>query len=320
VIVDGHNDVLLEHVERAGSSPDLVLHRGREQLLDGYWLPKLEAAGVGLQICPLFASTVPSEEARAWAAAQEEEFRRTVEQNPDRVRHVRTRDDLDDTRFQLLLSMEGLEPLEGDPDAFDEWYGLGVRSASLTWNHANEFAGGVATPEQGLSERGRALVRKFAELNVLLDLAHASEQTWRDVLAEEVPFSVTHACCRAVHDHQRNLADWQLEALAERGGVLGVMAVRFAVGPESPTISRLIDHIDQAVAVMGVEHVGIGADFIKLEAPGAESPWIDGFAGPAEYPALVAGLRERGYDGEHLDAILGGNWLRILRETLAATA
>jgi microsomal dipeptidase-like Zn-dependent dipeptidase len=63
-----------------------------------------------------------------------------------------------------------------------------------------------------------------------------------------------------------------------------------------------------------------GADFIKLKASEAESPWIAGFGDPAEYPALVAGLRERGYDRERLDAILSDNWVRILRETLADPA
>ena len=86
-----------------------------------------------------------------------------------------------------MLSMEGLEPLEGDPEAFEDWYRRGVRMASLTWNHANEFAGGIETPAQGLTDRGRALVRRFGELGVVLDLAHASEQTWRDVLEDERP-------------------------------------------------------------------------------------------------------------------------------------
>lgn len=86
----------------------------------------------------------------------------------------------------------------------------------------------------------------------MLDLAHASERTGRDVLAEELPFSVTHAGCRSVCDHPRNLADWQLQALAERGGVLGMMAIPFAVDPEAPTLRRWLDHFDRAVAVMGV--------------------------------------------------------------------
>ena len=215
--------------------------------------------------------------------------------------------------------MEGVEPLEGDPGAFEEWYELGVRSASLTWNYANEFAGGIETPTQGLTDRGRQLVRRFRELGVVLDLAHASEQTWRDVLEEEVPFSVTHAGCRAVHDHPRNLADWQLEALAARGGVLGMMALAFVVDPEAPTIPRWVDHFDHAVAVMGDEHVGLGADFVDQVADAEKELGVDelppagqtlaagkarfgleGFTGPDDYPALVAVLKERGYEGERL--------------------
>jgi membrane dipeptidase len=232
--------------------------------------------------------------------------------------------------------MEGVEALEGNPDRFEDWYARGVRSASLTWNHANEFAGGINTPTQGLTERGRSLVRRFAELGVVLDLAHASEQTWLDVIEEQLPFSVTHAGCRAVNDHPRNLADWQLEALAERGGVLGMMAIAFAVDPEAPTMRRWLDHFDHAVAVMGIAHVGLGADFVDQvtqpqhtdgvdEKPHATAValtkkrlTVDAFTGPDDYPTLVAALRKRGYDGDRLEAILSANWLRVLRATLPA--
>jgi membrane dipeptidase len=232
--------------------------------------------------------------------------------------------------------MEGVEPLEGDPGAFEDWYDRGVRSASLTWNQANEFAGGIDTPTQGLTKRGRTLVRRFGELGVVLDLAHASEQTWRDVVDEELPFSVTDAGCRAVHEHPRNLADWQLGALAARGGVLGLMALAFVVDPQAPTLSRWLDHFDHAVAVMGIQHVGLGADLIdqvtqRGQVPAADGvPTIEtvalrkaqlalqGFAAPDDYPALVAALRRRGYDGERLEAILNRNWLRVLRAALPA--
>jgi membrane dipeptidase len=211
-----------------------------------------------------------------------------------------------------------------------------VRTASLTWNHANEFAGGIHTPSQGLTKKGRALVGRFRELDVILDLAHASEQTWRDALEEEIAFSVTHAGCRAVCDDPRNLADWQLETLAERGGVLGMMAIPFVVDPDAPTLSRWLDHFDHAVAVMGIEHVGLGADFVDQVAPTQlrldqkEVPrseltqavkselTLDGFSGPEDFPSLVSALRERGYDGPRLEAILSGNWTRILCAALPA--
>jgi len=308
--------VLHELVVREGGEPELelVLRRGRERLFERYWLPGLEAGGVGIQICPLYAASWPRGEARERALAQVVELERAVAANGSRVCRAVARADLDDTRLRLVLSMEGVEPLLGDPDAFAEWFDRGVRSVSLTWNHPNEFAGGIDTPVDGLSDRGRTLVRRFAELGVVLDLAHASEQTWRDVIEEGVPFSVTHAACRAVHDHRRNLADWQLEALADAGGVLGMMALPFAVDPESPTLARLVDHVDHAVSVMGIEHVGLGADFVDVTSESRLA--LDGFYAPTDYPSLLSLLRGRGYGGERLEAITTGNWLRVLRETM----
>jgi membrane dipeptidase len=186
-----------------------------------------------------------------------------------------------------------------------------------------------------LTDRGRALIRRFGELRVVLDLAHASAQTWHDVLEEGIPFSVTHAGCRAVHDHPRNLADWQLEGLADRGGVLGMMALPFVVDHSAPTLSRWLDHFDHAVGVMGIEHVGLGADFVDQATPAehvlglvearqsetsqAKSRFsLDDFTGPQNFPSLVTALGARGYDGQRLEAIMSGNWLRILEQSLPA--
>jgi membrane dipeptidase len=318
LLVDAHTDVLHE-VAVQEQSLELVLRHGEEGAFNRYWLPRLEAGGVGVQICPLYGEGAHRNDARARTLAQAAEYERIVEENAERVCQVSTAAELDDPRLRLVLSLEGVEPLEGDPGAFDEWYERGVRSASLTWNHANDFAGGIHTPTHGLTDKGRALVRRFGELGVALDLAHASEQTWHDVLEEEIPFSVTHAGCRALCDHPRNLADWQLEALAERGGVLGMMALAFVVDPDAPSVSRWLDHFDHAVAVMGIDHVGLGADFVDQLPPGEETKSglaLHGFTGPEDFPSLVTALRERGYDGPQLEAILSGNWLRILRAAL----
>jgi membrane dipeptidase len=322
VIVDAHTDVL----HFVGEDFELVLRRGEEGAFHRYWLQSLLAGGVGVQICPVYGEGAGRSDPSERTLAQVGEFNRVVEANAEQVCHGQTRADLDDDRLRLVLAMEGVEPLEGDPDAFDEWYERGVRSASLTWNHPNDFAGGIGAPSQGLTDRGRRLLRRFDELGVLLDLAHASEQTWRDIAEEDVSFSVTHANCRALCDHPRNLADWQLEILGERGGVLGMMALSFVVEPDAPTLSRWLDHFDHAVAVMGIEHVGIGADFVDRIAPTAGTPRstarmsvaLDGFTAPEHFPSLVSALRERGYDGEELERILSGNWLRILEAALPA--
>src|SRR6185369_17227813 len=135
----------------------------------------------------------------------------------------------------------------------------------------------------------------------------------------EATVLVSHACCRAVCATPRNLTDEQLRAIAGRGGMVGMMALPLTVSPEEPTIARFADHVDHAVDVAGIEHVGLGGDFIRqlfrakgvTEVPGGLYPpgmepdaAIEGLEGPAGYPALVTELERRGYTGERLEAIL----------------
>jgi membrane dipeptidase len=328
VIVDAHNDLVLE----------LVLRREEERPFAVHWLPKLEAGGVGIQVCPLYAADQEPGERRPVATAQAVALARALAENRDRVFPVRARDDLDRDGIGLMLALEGVEALEGDAAAIDHFWDLGVRMVGLTWNHANEFAGGISTPEQGLTERGRELVGRLAELGAILDLAHASGPTWDDALdAFDGAVVVSHAGCRAIRDHPRNLSDAQLARLAECGGVLGVMALALVVDPDRPTLERYVDHVDHAVRVMGIQHVGLGPDFIdqvaqaELEAgrtfkgmmadaqtAGAGRFGVAGFTGPEHYPALVDALRARAYDGERLGALLAENFLRVLRRALPA--
>ena len=327
MIVDAHNDLVLELVDR----------REEENPFGRHWLPKLEAGGVSLQVCPLYAAQKEPGERRATALAQVEALERAVAENAAVVHRVESRADLDRDGIGLMLSLEGVEALEGDLAAIEEWWARGVRMVGLTWNHANEFAGGVSSPEQGLTAAGRDLLGRLAELGGILDLAHASAPTWDDSLGEfEGAVVVSHAGCRAVRDHPRNLSDAQLETLADRGGVLGVMALALVVDPDRPTLERYVDHVDHAVRVMGIEHVGLGCDFIDqvadserehgktfegmmadAEEAGRGRFGLEGFTGPEHYPALVETLRARGYEGERLDAILRGNFLRVLRSALS---
>jgi membrane dipeptidase len=330
VFADAHNDLLLELVHR----------RAEERPFERHWLPNLVAGGVGLQVCPLYAEVAEGpERALAEALLQTTAFRRAVSESSDHVVAVRSRADLDALagRIGLMLSLEGCEPLGSNPELIDVFYELGVRMVSLTWNRRNAFADGAGEPGHGgLSSLGRELVRRLEELGVLIDLAHASERTFADVL-EAAPGSkvlVSHAGCRAIVDTPRNISDDGLRALAERGGVFCAMALPLVVDPEQPTIERVVDHVDHAVQVMGVEHVGLGGDFIHqvalacgfggnsaaaLMPPGMKmEDGIEGLAGPEDYPALVAALRSRGYDGADLDAILSGNLLRLLRDGLPA--
>jgi membrane dipeptidase len=316
-IADAHEDLLIE----------LVIRRHEDAPFARHWLPPLRAGGVRLQIAPIYTEVEPPREtALRRALAQVSAFHRALRENTADLRQIASAADIvplaDDARIGMLLAVEGAEPWETDDDLVDDFWELGVRMAGLTWNFRNVFADGVAEPAQGgLSARGVRLVERLCERGVILDLSHASEQTFRDVLeiSGMHPVLVSHASCRSVFDHPRNVSDAQMEAIAGRGGVLGMMPLPFVVDPDDPSIEHFVDHIDHAVSVMGSQHVSLGGDFFEqiAKAEGVtDFVPLEGLAGPEDYPALVEVMRRRGYDGASLDAILGGNLVRFLQQSL----
>lgn len=331
VIVDAHNDLLLELAYRS--------HRlGEPDPLGKHWLAQLERGGVILQVCPAYPDRerMPEGTLRE-VLGQVAAFRQAVRVNQGRVVAVRSAADLarveSGDRLGLLLALEGAEPLGYDLWMLELLWALGLRMLGLSWNRRNQFADGAGEPEGGgLSRLGGELVTRCAELGIVIDLSHASERTFWDVLEHpaEPAVVVSHAACRAIHDHARNLGDDQLAALAGRGGVLGVMLHPLALGAGA-TVEQAVDHVDHAVATMGTAHVGLGGDFTRqvVRALGYEGSAdallpdgmpldaaLHGLEGPGDYPNLVAALRRRGYEGDRLAAILGGNFLRLFREVL----
>lgn len=321
MLADAHSDLLME----------LVFFRDEERPFATRWLPKLEEGGVQIQVCALFSDDPDLPElALRKALLGVAEFDRAVAENPS-VIAVRSAADLDAAlapgRIGLMLSLEGMEPLGYEPGLIDLFCSLGVRMASLTWNRRNPFADGTAeTPAGGLSRIGRALVDRMIELPIAFDLAHANEGTFFEVLerTDDRPVLVSHALCRALQDIPRNLSDEQLRALAERDGVVGVMALPFVVHESEWTIARLVDHIDHLVQTIGVQHVCLGGDFARqLERSGTfgivrttTATEIEGLAGPEDYPHLFEALRDRGYADADVQAIASENLVRVLRRTL----
>ena len=327
MIADAHNDLLIEVAWREAE--------GEQNPFAEHWLPKLQDGGVGLQVCPMFVAIEHLPEAALRVAfGQAAAFHRLIDANAGAVRALTTRADLDGDGIGLMLSLEGVEPLGADPSLIDAFWALGVRMVGLTWNRRNAFADGAAE-RGGLSTLGEELVDRLVTLGAIIDLAHASERTFWEVLerADGAAVLISHACCRAVCDTPRNPSDEQLRAISERGGILGVMALPSVVDPAQPTIERLVDHVDHAVDVMGIDHVGLGGDFVRqLFASGAATisarertlapagsdvrRGMDELPGPEAYPALVDALNRRGYRGERLEAILSRNLVRFFNEAL----
>lgn len=331
MIADAHLDLLLE----LGYRELRCAERGS---FARTWLPLLEAGGVGLQVCPVFVELERQPEGTLREAlGQATCLLRAVRENPGRVQQVRTAADLDPVergeRLGLMLSLEGVEQFGYEIWPAETFWELGVRMAGLTWNRRNPYADGAAE-EGGLSRLGRSLVDELVELGVILDLAHASPPAFAEIIARAsgAPVVCSHTACRAVHEHPRNLTDDQLRALAAADGLFGLMLHPIAIGHEERTLDRVVDHLEHAVEVVGLDHVCLGSDFttrLKEVLPPMHVPadglmpaglepgaGIEGLRGPEDYPALVATMGARGWSDADIGAVSCNNLLGFLRRSL----
>ncbi len=215
-----------------------------------------------------------------------------------------------------LLVVENSDALDGSINILRTFYDLGVRSITLTHNPSSLAAAGNAEERSGggLTHFGEQLVAEMNRLGMLVDVSHIAERGFWDVLERtERPVIASHSCCKALCDHPRNLSDAQLRALAENGGVVAITFVSpFLVegwqpGDAEPPITRLIEHVDHAVQVAGIEAVGFGSDF---DGGGTA------LATAAHYPCLTEALLARGYAETDIRKILGQNTLRVLSAAL----
>lgn len=320
ITVDLHADLLWRTAEKA-KDPWTVCPG---EMLD---LPRMREHGPTLQCFTLYTpGDRTGEAATAYADGLHAIWRRLVAQGAGRLGWVRSRADLDALRpesFAGMLTMEGASPLRGDLALLDRFHDLGVRSLGLTHNPRNEAGDGCMVPDgerRGLSPFGRAVVRRCAELGILLDVAHLAPEGFRDLMDEvrklpdPPPVVTTHTGAMAVTRHRRNLTDEQLRELAASGGLAGVTFYPPHVAREGvpASVADPIAHLEHMAGVMGPDHVAVGADLDGFDPPGLP----DGADGPSLYGLLEAGLLARGWRREHVDGALGGNALRVLRRTL----
>ncbi len=206
-----------------------------------------------------------------------------------------------------FLGSEGAQVLEGKLDNLDDLFNAGFRMMAPTHFFDTEIGGSAHGLEKGgLTDLGRAWVKKMEEKKMIIDLAHASPQTIDDVLALATrPLVVSHTGVKGTCDNTRNLSDDQVKRIAQTGGVIGIGFWDTAVcGTEAKAIAKAICH---ATNLAGVEHVGLGSDF-----DGAVKTPFDA----AHIIQLTEALLVEGFSDEEIALIMGGNVLRVLQEVL----
>jgi membrane dipeptidase len=219
-------------------------------------------------------------------------------------------------KHAAFVGIQGGNALELDLDDFDRPE-LAQLSLVTLLHFTRSRIGAPALPPR-LSSRdphltafGADYVRKLNEKRILVDLAHISRQGFWDVLEvhdRALPLTVSHAGCDAVHPHFRNLDDAQLRAVAERGGVVGVLFHSWFLGPSlwAGKAEWIADHIVHAVRTIGADHVAVGSDFDGFIVPPR------GLMSVLELPRLVELLLRRGLRDLEIQKVLGQSYLRVL--------
>jgi membrane dipeptidase len=225
-------------------------------------------------------------------------------------------------------------------DDVDYFYGIGQRVAQLTYNERTLIGNGsTERRDDGLSDFGLAVVERMNKLGMAVDVSHCGDRTTLDAFdVSKKPVLITHSNCRSLNPgHPRCKTDEAIKAMAAKGGVMGVTEVRMFVSAKEPTtIETMLDHFDYVAKLVGVEHLGVGSD-IDLLGYDAMDPTenkqlragykgsygfrekidIDGYNYAKRPFDLAEGLIRRKYSDADIQAILGGNFQRVLKQIWA---
>jgi membrane dipeptidase len=324
LVADAHNDLLYAVVARP------VARWGR--FFRQRWLPQLRDGGVNLQVLPVFIGEVHRPEGALRETLRMIECaHRIVAGNPAEVALCRDGGEINRAlaagKIAFVLALESAPGVDDDVELLETLYRLGIRVASLAHFGRTPLADGSAEDATGsrLTRAGVAAVGLMERLGMLFDVSHLSVAGVAHVLELATrPVLATHSSARAIRDHHRNLTDEQLKGVAQTGGVVCVNFYAPFLHETDHTLDRLLDHLEHIAGVVGIEHVGLGPDFVKevladLTPPGCEpdpgagvpQAYIPGLEGPAGLPLVTGAMVARGWAEPDIRAVLGEN-LRAL--------
>lgn len=332
VVADTHNDLLMAVSARP---PERWASFFRER-----WLPQLREGGVKLQVLPVFVDDQYRPEGALRQTLRMIECAHVLaEGNAEHVRLCRDGRDVDaaleEGRIALVLALESMPGLDASVELISTVHRLGVRIASIAhWGRTPLADGsGEDATGSGLTSHGVAALREMERLGIVFDVSHLGASGVAHVLELATrPVMATHSSARALRDHHRNLTDEQLRGVAATGGVICVnfFAPFLTERASEATLDHLLDHIEHVAEVAGIDHVGLGPDFIRevmadLTPPCCEHDdmhgldpraAIPGLAGPAGLPLVTEGLLGRGLPEKDVEKIIGGNVHRFLTGAL----
>lgn len=284
-------------------------------------LPRIREAGLTSSIWSL--TTNPFQSARARRQAFGENLTRIKQLFTDKADDfalVRTCAEHDAARASgkhaAMLAIQGANALDVDDTALDclaDHAVVWVTLVHLSRSQVGQSSSPLRWSDQGLGPRGPHAIKRLNELRVLVDLAHISPESFKQAVAihdRSLPLICTHTGVCGAYRSWRNLDDWQIRAIADSGGTIGIifhspyLEGRYFGG----RVEAVVDHMQHVIDLVGDDHVSLGSDWDGAIITPRDMPTC------LELPRLVQRMLERDFGPERIRKILGGNFLRVLRQ------
>ena len=244
---------------------------------------------------------------------QQSLFAKEIERNADIVVQCRNGEEIRkanaEGKIAAVLTCEGSELLNCDPNAIEWAKEVGVKAINLSHNHANFLCGtNMNETTRGLNNLGRAFVKKAQSNNILIDVSHCSDAAFWDLMEiTSKPVIASHSNLRDICRSTRNITDEMFVAIVKTGGVVGLnLWQRFVTEEGDPTMDDILRHVDRFMELGGEKNLGLGADLDGCPALSG------GIQGVQDLPMLWEALSKHGYDDELLEDLFYNNFLRLM--------
>ena len=331
LIVDTHIDTpyrIKAQLDNSGTYEDIAQNTSYD-----FDYPRALSGGLNV---PFFSIYLPADTEAAgtsFSLANEliDLMNSIIEANPEKFFLIDTSTYLGNLPGQNLIGiaygMENGAALEGNLSNVEYFYKRGIRYITLTHSKSNHISDSSYDENKqwgGLSDFGKNLITEMNNVGIMIDISHVSDAAFLQAIdISNTPVIASHSSLRHfTPGWERNVSDSMLEALANKGGVLQInfgTAFLTDVNDKSNSydpstyihagVTDVVDHIDRAVTLVGIEHVGIGSDY-----DGVGDTLPNGLKDVSTYPNLIAELQNRGYSTSDIQKILGGNFARVWRE------
>jgi membrane dipeptidase len=324
LIIDGHNDTPVERVSR-GEKPLNWKQRDTAYHAD---IPRMMEGGIDAS----FFIVGDGPKANVWVTA--ERMLAQIDAYPEDLLLACSSKDVECAhetgKIGVLMAIEGIGRwLDGQVDILYALYRLGIRSMGITHGEGGDesiylqstkspFAHCTAADREverqnagGLTALGQEVLQASNEMGIVTDLAHINDKAFYHVLERSsLPVTMSHTAVFSLCPHWRCLTDDQIRALADADGVMGIAFAPDFIHPEHPSIDGLVEHICYVADLVGIEHVAIGSDFDGL---GRTIPIIPD---ASQLVHLTRSMLAHGLSEEEIQKVWGGNFLRLLQQTI----